>query len=206
MSRRPQPIVAAFDFDKTITDRDSFIAFLLSLFGRTQLLLAGFYAFPQLLGWCFGLVSRQGIKERMLRYFFRGTSYNEYAAKCHTFAQEELPRYVKPAALARLQWHLEEKHHCVLISASLESYLEPWAKQVGFHDVIASKVEVDPSGHLTGKLMGKNCRDAEKVRRLEEQLGPKSDYELYAYGDSRGDAALLAIADHPFYRIMPEPK
>jgi phosphatidylglycerophosphatase C len=38
------------------------------------------------------------------------------------------------------------------------------------------------------------------MRRLETLLGPRDGYTLYAYGDSRGDKALLSAADFPFYK------
>ena len=46
--------------------------------------------------------------------------------------------------------------------------------------------------------MGKNCWGTEKVRRLQELVGSKEGYVLYAYGDTRGDRELLEYADHPF--------
>ncbi|MGH9000745.1 MAG: haloacid dehalogenase-like hydrolase, partial [Acidimicrobiia bacterium] len=50
-------------------------------------------------------------------------------------------------------------------------------------------------GRLTGALLGANCRGAEKVARLREWLGGEElEVDLWAYGDSRGDAELLALA------------
>jgi len=99
----------------------------------------------------------------------------------------------------RLQWHLEQGHRCIIVSASIDIYLEPWAESFGVHDVICSRL-ASPNGFVTGKLMGANCWGPEKVRRLEEEFGNLEDYNLFAYGDSRGDRELLAAADHPFYR------
>jgi phosphatidylglycerophosphatase C len=48
---------------------------------------------------------------------------------------------------------------------------------------------------------GLNNRGPEKVARLQAWLdarfGSGADVELWAYGDSPGDAELLAMADHP---------
>jgi HAD superfamily phosphoserine phosphatase-like hydrolase len=92
----------------------------------------------------------------------------------------------------------------VVISASLDIYVRPWAIKAGFADVIATHLETREDGRVTGKLSGANCFGAEKVRRLEALLGPRSGYTLYAYGDSRGDKELLLSADYPYYRKIPK--
>lgn len=51
----------------------------------------------------------------------------------------------------------------------------------------------------TGEMKGENCRAAAKVRRLEALLGALNQYELYAYGDSDGDAEMLEASDHPAF-------
>ena len=66
-------------------------------------------------------------------------------------------------------------------------------------NVIATRLERDPGGRLTGRLAGLNCRGPEKARRVREWLAGHdlTGAELWAYGDSPGDAELLAAADHP---------
>jgi HAD superfamily phosphoserine phosphatase-like hydrolase len=86
------------------------------------------------------------------------------------------------------------------VSASIDLYLRPWAERYGFEEILASTLEVDSKGNVTGKLKGKNCCGVEKTKRLTNYLGPKETYQLYAYGDSLGDQELLALADYPFYR------
>jgi HAD superfamily hydrolase (TIGR01490 family) len=113
------------------------------------------------------------------------------------FARKRIPALIRPKRLKILQNHLDQGHRCILISASIELYTHPWAEAAGFSNALTSQLEVDNEGKITGKLKGKNCRGPEKVRRLEELLGPKSDYILYAYGDSAGDRQLLEVADHP---------
>jgi phosphoserine phosphatase len=58
-------------------------------------------------------------------------------------------------------------------------------------------------GRITGRLSGRNCYGPEKVERLEEVLGKLDNYLVYAYGDSKGDRELLAVADHGFFRHFP---
>jgi phosphatidylglycerophosphatase C len=87
----------------------------------------------------------------------------------------------------------------ILVSASLEIYLLPWAKTIGLDQVIGTRLAVQ-NGLLTGRIIGQNCYGAEKVKRLQAVLGDLSQYCIYAYGDSRGDRELLEIATCPYYR------
>jgi phosphatidylglycerophosphatase C len=81
--------------------------------------------------------------------------------------------------------------------------LKPWAESVGFAAVLGSRLERTAAGLVTGRLVGKNCYGEEKPRRLAELLGDRRCYCLYAYGDSRGDRALLNCADYAYYRRFP---
>jgi phosphatidylglycerophosphatase C len=103
--------------------------------------------------------------------------------------------------VARLRWHLELGHRVVLASASLEPYLLPLGRLLGVDGVVCTRLEQGPDGRLTGRLDGANCRGPEKERRVVEWLREHdlADATLWAYGDSRGDAELLARADHPVW-------
>lgn len=195
--------IAAFDFDGTLTYHDSLLPFLQHSHGKWQtayklLALSPLLAYDVIRG-----ADRQTMKERILTSFFKGYSVEEMMQRGKAFAEQELGKHVRPEGLKRLRWHQNQGHRCILISASIDIYLDPWAKSVGFNDIITSQMEFDSLGNATGRLVGKNCRRQEKVRRLEELVGPK-DYVLYAYGDSTGDKELLALADHPFMKEMPD--
>jgi len=200
----PQPIVAAFDFDGTITTRDTLVSFLYHIAGPWSWLKNMMLLSPFILAYLCGFLSRQQTKERVLSKFINNASIDQVNAWGESFASSAaLQALLKPAAMERILWHKQQGHRCVLISASIEPYLIPWAKSAGFDDVIASRLEAAPQGTASGRLHGKNCWGSEKVRRLSELLGPRESYTLYAYGDSRGDHELLATADHPFFNSMP---
>lgn len=194
--------LALFDFDGTITDRDTLIYFLLDAVGPMRAVQGLLRRLPLLLAYVIGRASRQEAKEGVLTQFFAGIPMETLERFGEHFAKGSLNKRVKPEALKRLQWHLRQGHRCILVSASIDIYLKPWGEAAGFHDVVCSRVASDAEGRATGKLLGLNCRAGEKVRRLEELLGPLKNYCVYAYGDSDGDKEMLAAADHPFYRIM----
>lgn len=194
-------IVACFDFDGTITKRDSLLPFLFFAKGALKALISLSMELPSLIGFILKMKDRQQVKEAILKRFFSGVSEEKMRAACRSYAEKKLPLQVKQEALDAIKKHKQNGDRLVLISASIDAYLEPWAKNAGFDDLLASKLEIK-NGLVTGKIAGKNCRAEEKVLRLQQLLGKLEDFEIYAYGDSRGDLELLKIADHPYYRTF----
>lgn len=192
-------IVAAFDFDGTLSYHDTLFYFLLYTHGVWLSLYHFVPLLPTFAAYLLGKLDRQQTKEAVLSRFFSDVPIDAVKEKGIAFSKTKLHKHIKPEAKARLEWHQRQGHRCILISASLDAYLAPWAKEMGFRDCITSRLE-SVNGLVTGKLIGKNCRGVEKVRRLDELLGPRERYYLFAYGDSDGDRELLAFADAPFYR------
>lgn len=198
-----KPVVAAFDFDGTLTYRDTLFPFLLRAAGWGRFVRHAFALTPTLAGYGLGMIRNDVAKQRVLTRFFAGINIDILRDKATEFAEHELPGLIRPEAARRFDWHKKQGHRCIVISASLELYVRHWALKTGFDDVLASRLETLEDGSVTGNLLGKNCFGIEKVRRLEELLGSRSGYTLYAYGDSRGDKELLSGADYAYYRKIP---
>lgn len=197
VSSTPKPVIAAFDFDGTITTKDTFLPFLLRAFGtpRVWLTLASL-ALPGLLVWI-GKSTRDHFKSLLIGKLFPGVSV-QYLEKTGIQHVAQIAALYRPTALERIKWHKQQGHRLVMVSASLNFYLEPVAQHLGFEDLLCTEV-VSADGTCTGEMKGENCRAAAKVRRLEALLGPLNQYELYAYGDSEGDAEMLDVSDHPVF-------
>ena len=195
-----KPVVAAFDFDGTLTYRDALLPFLISVAGPVQTFGKLLLQTPSMLGFVCGCVSRQHAKEEILKSIVGGMPVDALRQQGEHYAAGAVNKLVKPEGLKRLHWHQSQGHRCILISATLDVFLDPWAKREGFQDLICSRIAVNGNDRVTGKLVGLNCWGPEKVRRLVELIGPKDSFTLYAYGDSRGDKDLLQLADYPFYR------
>lgn len=191
--------VAAFDFDNTLTTRDSLVPFLLRLKGFWKTAFFFTLLTPYFVCYLLGLYSRQEIKEQILSRFFKGCSFIELQKWGKSYADEELDSYVRREAMEKMAWHNSQGHRCIIVSASPDFYLLPWALRHGFEAALGSKLETAPDGTVTGKLEGINCWGVEKVRRLTHYLGASGYHTLYVYGDSLGDKELLALADYPFY-------
>lgn len=195
-----RPVVAAFDFDVTVTTRDTFVPFLERAFGRCRVYSTFFRLSPAALKVALGLSSRDRFKEALVEALFLGESVSvlRQVGRAHAEAIETL---IRPAALRRIEWHRKLGHRIVMVSASLDLYLEPLAEKLRFDDLLCTKLSRRELS-FDGNLDGANCRGLEKFKRLESLLGDLSGVELYAYGDSAGDKEMLAAADHPYYRAF----
>lgn len=193
--------VAAFDFDGTITTSDSLYHFIRFSHSNWVFVKGAIVLSPMILAFKLGLIGNQKAKEITLKYFFGGFTDAEMQVKAQAFAEQRLPELLRPKALQKIRWHKQQGHRLVLVSASIEACLRPWAKAYGFDDVCSSRLEVQKE-RLTGRLVGKNCYGPEKVARLEACVGPLSSICLYAYGDTRGDYDMLALATYPAFRVF----
>jgi phosphatidylglycerophosphatase C len=193
------PVVAVFDFDGTLTYRDSFLPFLCKAVGRLRFWWGMFVLSPVLAKYALGFTSNWRAKEAFLTHFLADWTAEEMHRVADRFAVQDIPKILRPEALERVKWHQEQGHQLLIVSASPEAYLLPWAKTMGFDRVISTRLEVR-EGRLTGRMLGKNCHGLEKVQRLQEFLEDLNGYCLYVYGDSKGDRELLKIAKYPYYR------
>jgi HAD superfamily hydrolase (TIGR01490 family) len=199
-----KPVVAAFDFDGTLTRRDTLLPFLLHTLGTVSVVRHALMLSPTLAGYGLGMIDNGVAKERVFIRCLGGMHLAELQQHGDRFATNVLPGLLRDEALRRLEWHQLQGHRCVVVSASLDLYVRPWAIKAGFDDVIATRLEMRDDRCTTGRLSGANCFGIEKLVRLETLLGKRERYNLYAYGDSRGDKELLAYADYAYYRLIPK--
>lgn len=195
----PQRTVAAFDFDGTITTTDSLRDFVRQTVGDARFALAVLRALPWLAGLKLGLCDRAQAKARFLGAAMGEVSRDELQRAARRYAGAELRALVRPEMVERIRAHQRLGHTLVLVSASPALYLAHWAADMGFDAVLATELAF-PDGRFRGQLASPNCWGPEKVRRLQQWLGDDRPARLFAYGDSRGDQEMLALADHRWLR------
>ncbi len=190
--------VAAFDFDGTITSRDTMLLFLTAVRDRSTVARVFARRSPQLVNGLRGGAARERAKRLICRDVLGGLAREEAEAAARRTADLVEQSLIRVDTAARLRWHQEEGHRVIVVSASFEGYVKLVASSLGVEEVVATRWDVDGTGVLTGELAGPNVRGATKVELLAGLLG--SDFGLdYAYGNSRGDAAMLARARHPVW-------
>jgi phosphatidylglycerophosphatase C len=181
--------VAAFDFDGTLTRRDTFVPFLRRVAGTRALLVAMAAEVPAV-----ARRDRNGVKAGVVRRLFAGRRVAEVTAMGERFADDIVARRLRADTVTTLRWHQHEGHRTVIVSASLRAYLAPVAADLGIDHVICTELE-ERDGVFTGELVDGNCRGLAKADRLQSWIGADRG-ELWAYGDSSGDDELLALAAH----------
>ncbi|HMG28075.1 MAG TPA: HAD-IB family hydrolase [Acidimicrobiia bacterium] len=187
-------VVAAFDFDKTISTRDNVMPFLRAVIGRVRLARALLAISPRLVRAALDDDRRDAAKVALVRHTLTGCEAARVTEVAAGFASDVLARHLRPDVVDRVRWHRDQGHEVVIVSASLKDYLDPIASELGVAAVLATELAVGDDGRLTGELTGPNVRGPEKVRRLDAWLGDRPAF-VWAYGDSSGDRELLARAD-----------
>lgn len=185
--------IAAFDFDGTLVPGDSLPRYLSRLIGRARLASVLSASGPAMLAG-YRLAGRDGAKAALLLRAVAGIEAERAVEVGESFATV-LAGQIRPSMAERIAWHRDEGHNLVLVSASLGLYLKPFGRLTGFDEVIATALEVDSEGRLTGRILGANVRAEQKAVLLRELIGD-APATLWAYGDSRGDREMLAMADH----------
>jgi len=192
--------VAAFDFDGTIIKHDSLFDFIKHAVPFSRMVYGSIKAVPYFALYALKLMPNFAAKEKVFTAFFKGWRLDDFNKVCVDFIPK-INAMVNPDAIKKIKWHQQMGHEVIIISASVENWIIPWATKMGINTVLATQIEVI-DGRITGKFQSKNCHGPEKVNRLRTHLPDFENYELYAYGDSNGDKEMLLIADHKFYRCF----
>ena len=149
-------IVAAFDFDGTITTTDSFRHFVRYAVGTPRFAWAGLRALPWIIAMKAGLLSRGDAKAKFASFAFGPVREDTLDAQARTFVDAYLPSLVRPEMLERIREHRARGHEVVLVSASPSLYLEKWAKTAGFDAVLATRLAFE-RGAFAGRLDGETA-------------------------------------------------
>ena len=192
--------VYVFDFDGTLTTRDTLIEFIRFAKGNVSFVI-GFLLFsPILILMKLGWYPNWKAKQKVFSYFFKGMSIREFEEKCKNFA-ECRAELIRLKGLKAVDKAVDENAKVVIVSASIENWVRAFFRQFGLDMVIISgtKIEVK-NAVVTGQFIGNNCYGPEKVRRIQELFPDRKQYKLIAFGDSKGDKELLAYADESHYK------
>ncbi len=193
----PNPArLEAYDLDGTLTTRDSLWAFLVWRWGAARMAGVAARLAPALASYALDR-DRGRLKTAVLRATLAGTAEVDVRAGAAAFWDERGDGMLRPGAAAHLRADPPAGVTRVLVTACPQIIAEPVAARFGLRLIGTQLAMAD--GRLTGALEGANCRGEEKVRRLEETFG--ADLKLVAaFGDSDGDAAMLARADVAHWR------
>ncbi len=190
--------LAFFDFDGTITTKDSLVDFIQFAVGRGAYYRGLLVLSPMLTAYLLKLIPSQRAKERLIAHYFQDWGREEFKKTANRYAIKQIDSIVRPDALKKIRWHQAQGHRVVVVSASIECWLKAWCTKQGI-ELLSTKLEfVDEK--IGGRFATKNCYGAEKANRIQAHLNLEEYEYIYAYGDSSGDKELLALADEAHYK------
>ncbi len=193
------PIVA-FDFDGTLTIRDSFKAFLAWRAGPVGYALGLTRLAPSLFLYLLDR-DRGRLKAAAAAIFLRSAPRNELERLAERFAEDQFEALMRPDSEQTWRDWRDKGARLVIVTASPDLLVAPFARRLGADLLIGTRLAFDAEDHFVGALDGVNCRGPEKARRLRAVFG--QDMTLAAaYGDTGGDREMIAMAEIQGYRVF----
>ena len=204
--------IYCFDFDGTLTTSDTLLEFIRYAKGTARFLMVFLMYSPLLVLMKLHLFPNWKAKQLIFAHLFAGMRIEKFDALCRDFA-EEYQHLLRPKGVTLVHEALVAGAQVFIVSASIDNWVRPFFKVRGLDGVrvLGTQIEVI-DGRLTGKFKSNNCYGEEKVHRICEALSAptfspastasfvRSQYEIEAFGDSRGDQEMLAFADKGHYK------
>ena len=203
-----------FDFDGTLTTSDTLLEFIRYAKGTGRFLMVFLMYSPLLVLMKLHLFPNWKAKQLIFAHLFAGMRIEKFDALCRDFA-EEYQHLLRPKGVTLVHEALVAGAQVFIVSASIDNWVRPFFKVRSLDGVrvLGTQIEVI-DGRLTGKFKSNNCYGEEKVHRICEALSAptstsspasaapfvRSQYEIEAFGDSRGDKEMLAFADKGHYK------
>lgn len=172
-----------YDFDNTIYDGNTNVDLILYSFIRHPFKVSKslLLTFPLFIGYKLKKVTFIKLKETMLSFLFKIDNLDDYL---DCFVDKKMKNIKK--------WYLDnKKDNDTVMSASYEIWILKFCKKLNIKNVISTKTDKN------GKIIGKNCKGEEKVRRFKEMF---NDIKVdNAYSDSiKEDKPMFDIANNAY--------
>lgn len=195
-----------FDFDGTLTTSDTLLEFIKYAKGRSHFLMVFLMYSPLLVMMKLHLYPNWKAKQQIFAHLFAGMRIEKFDALCRRFAEEN-QHLLRPKGITLVHEALVAGVQVFIVSASIDNWVRPFfdIRNLKGVQVFGTQIEVE-DGKLTGNFKSNNCYGKEKVHRIAEALKSfeRSEYEIEAFGDSRGDKEMLAFADKGHFKPFRE--
>ena len=195
LKSRDEIAIVVFDLDGTITRYDTYVRFLLYVISRKPLKLARLpFLSIDVLRHKLGSQTNTWLKKRFLSALLAGHDQQTINAWALSFSRNVISSGLFSDALACVKQHQASGAELVLLSSSLDIYVEPLGEMLGFKNIICTRTTWE-NDVLGGELDGGNCYGEIKLKRIHQWLeGRAASNILAAYGDHETDFPLLKIA------------
>lgn len=186
--------IAFFDFDGTLTDKDSLGLFAIHSVGLLNYVRTLLFSLPAIIKWKVGLNTNSDAKEMLLSKLYKGKSKGWFESMAVSFV-DVVDNHLNKEGMKFLMKHIANKDEVCVVTASPEIWVTPWALRYGINNVIGTELEFDNKGNFTGRFLTPNCHGKEKPIRIVQRYPDLLSYKKFAYSDSESDAPMLDLAD-----------
>lgn len=190
-----------FDFDGTITNKDTFTKFIVSSASPARLIVGGIFILPAFILYKLGVLPASRMRPLVSKVAFAGVCEKHINAKAQGFVCHYLPTVMRKPVLDKIAQHKEKGDRVIVVSASLSPYMNIWCQGLGV-EVICSELAVR-KGKLTGSYVKGDCSGIRKVIHIKQRLNLQHYHNIIAYGDTEEDYPMLNIATTRFYKGKP---
>lgn len=193
--------LAIFDFDGTISKKDSTNFFLKNSFGRIYFFYGYYVRFIHLYILSkIGLYNFIKLKEKRISFFLKNIPSKKFNQFVRKFNNHFFKSHLKLTALNRLDWHKKRNHRIVILSATLQPLLSEWSL-ANHYTLIANNLSFQ-NDTLTGSFERPDCSYDEKVVRLKEVIDLDNFEYIYGYGDTPSDLCFLNVVDESYFEYF----
>ena len=188
-----------FDFDGTLTSKDTLFDFLKFSFPKTYnfnyLIFTPLFVVSKL-----KLIDAGKVKEKFISKFMKGLSISEIDSLAQNYFEQNHQTLIHEKANDYIK-QISNYNDKFIVSASVDLWVKPFADYYGM-GLICTKAKFDEQGIFTGTFATKNCNYEEKKVRIEQEIDLTFYDEIIAFGDTKGDEAMFSISTKSNYRYF----
>lgn len=191
--------IVIFDFDKTITKKDSFNDFLKYTHGKSKFYFTMFCKTIWILLYKLHFITNAKVKTKIFQAFYKNKEYEKYKKDCNDYVNNRLNEIIREEMKDLIKDYYEKKYDLVILSASFKEWLEPWAKKNNFSKVICSSFTLNKN-IIEGIILESNsCYGKNKCNMLKKNISNILNYDsIIAYGDSKSDKHFMNLANEAY--------
>ena len=187
-----------YDLDNTLITCDSFIYFILYVAKEKKLLfLMKLIVLVILFIFHFFLKdkTRTLSKSLFIQILLWKFKKKEVVCICRKLVQETLVNFVNKKLYKNIK-KVKNKNKIILITASLNIYVEILAKHLNIDNVLSTKISL--KNDTFGKILGKNCYGEEKKKIILKKIKNFKKLKSFFYTDCLSDAPLMKICSKSY--------
>ncbi len=133
---------------------------------------------------------------------WRGRAEPDILAMSERFMREVIAPHLRAPAHALVERHRQRGDQLAIVTATNDFITGPIAQAFGIGTLIATELERDALGRVTGRIQGTPCLREGKIARVSQWLAGQGrrleDFDEVAfYSDSTNDLPLLERVTHP---------